>query len=472
MSPQSILNLADSYKYSHAGQYPDKMVSNYTYMESRGGAYSELIFVGLQYYLATYLSERVTKIEVDIAAGKAKLHGVPFDYDGWMYIVKEHKGKLPVLIKAIPEGTLIRTGLPLLTVESTDERVPWVAGFVETLLMKVWYPTTIATKSYHTRKMLERYGSKEWAQFAYHNFGDRGSSSVESAAIGGFAHYTQFMGTDNFNSLDMALDYYKHKDMPAYAVFATEHSTTTSYGRNGEEEFVYSQLLKHPDAPIMSFVADSYDVYEFTNFCTAPGSRIRKLVESRPHQKFILRPDSGDAVEVITRMVSIMRGNKLHSFKAMSTDVLFTDFGILWGDGITPKTIELILGVQLANGFAVENFVFGSGGDLMQNVTRDTQKFAIKCSSITVEDTSILLQSDPPQTCLRDIDVYKDPITAPGKKSKKGKVTTYKNSTTGTFTLGLVGTIPENCTEALELVYRNGKLFNSPSLAEIRARSI
>ncbi|RLI52517.1 MAG: nicotinate phosphoribosyltransferase [Candidatus Thorarchaeota archaeon] len=449
------------------------MVSNYSYMESRGGKYTATVFVGLQYYLQKYLTTPVTLAEVEHTKLKAERHGVPFDYDGWLHIVNNCSGLLPIRIKAIPEGTLVPTRNVLLTIESTDTTVPWITGFVETLLMKIWYPTTVATKSYYVRQMLERYGSPEWAQFAYHNFGDRGSSSVESAAIGGFAHYTQFMGTDNFNSLDIAEDYYKHTDMPAYSVFATEHSTTTSYGREGEEAFVYAQLLANPDKAVMSFVADSYDVYAFTHFCTDPGSRIRKLIESRPHQKFVLRPDSGEPIEVINRILNIMVSNNLKTISQTSVTpkVSFTEFGILWGDGITPETIEEILTINLTNGFAAENFVFGSGGDLMQNVNRDTQRFAIKCSSITTAKQCCEEPGGTPTYSYTDIDVYKDPITAPGKRSKRGKVTTWLNTETGEYSTSLVGQQPSpHHINALQTIFENGKILISPSLENIRKR--
>ena len=467
---KSILNLADSYKYSHASQYPKNMVSMYDYMESRGGVYPATVFVGMQYYLEKYLTVPVTMEEVDKARLKAARHGIPFDYEGWKHIVKEHKGLLPIEVKAIKEGSLVPTRHVLFTVESTDTNVPWVAGFVETLLLKIWYPTTVATKSYYVRKMLERYGSPEWAQFAYHNFGDRGSTSVESAAIGGFAHYTQFMGTDNFNSLDIAEDYYQETEMPAYSVFATEHSTTTSHDRDGEEEFVYNQLLENPDRAIMSFVADSYDVYAFTHFCTDKGSRIRELVESRPHQKFVLRPDSGDAIEVVNRMLNIMDRNELETVP--SSLKLFKDFGVLWGDGITPEVIENILSINMANGFAAENFVFGSGGDIMQNVNRDTQKFAMKCSSITLEEEITDDPSNINYFTEYDRDVYKDPITDPGKTSKKGKVTTRLNIHTGEYSKSALDTITTSTNvDALHTVFLNGVLVNKTTLSDIRKQT-
>ena len=328
MKISKLITLADSYKYSHAGQYP-KMISMYDYQESRGGLYDKTVFVGLQYYLKKYLSKPVSMKDVKKARAKALVHGIPFDYEGWKYIVKYCGGYLPIKICAVPEGSIIPTKHVLMTIESTDENVPWAAGFVETLLMKIWYAVNIATKSYHTRKMLEEYGAPEWAIFAYHNFGDRGSSSVESAAIGGYAHLTQFMGTDNFNSLFFCDKYYgtNPEEAAGYSVFATEHSTTTSHGKDGEEAFVVKMLEENPDAPIMSFVADSYDVYNFTDFCTKPGGKVREIIESRSHQKFILRPDSGEPLPVLSNMIAIMRNNNLEIISHEKH--LFKDFGIL-----------------------------------------------------------------------------------------------------------------------------------------------
>ena len=322
--------------------------------------------------------------------------------------------------------------------------------------------------------------------FQFHCFGDRGSSSVESAAIGGFAHMTQFMGTDNFNALTLAEEYYDAAIASAYSVFATEHSTTTSRGREGEEQFVWEQLQANPDAPIMSFVADSYDVYKFTDMVTNPDGRIRKLLDSRPHQKFVIRPDSGDPIIVLERMLEIMFHNEVFADIGETTPKLISDaFSILWGDGITPETIEHILQYFTDNSyrqfmlasstgelrtklenlplFAAENFVFGSGGDLMQNHTRDTQRFAVKCSSITVEH----IQGEDSLQTLERIDIFKDPITDPGKKSKKGRVTTITDGKTF-MVYDSDQPIPNGWHNALRPVFIDGKLFNEQSLYDIR----
>jgi len=453
------VSLADSYKYSHASQYPKNMVSMFDYMESRGGVFPATVFVGLQGLLKTYFAKPIEMWEVDEAYEMAKMHGVPFDYEGWRYIAVELEGKLPIEIRAVKEGSVIPVRNVLMTIESTDPKVPWIAGWMETILMRLWYPINVATKSYFVKQMLMDFGSPEWAQFAYHNFGSRGSSTTEASMIGGFAHLTQFMGTDNFDSLFYCKRNYG-ADIAGFSVFATEHSTTTANAEGSKKKeiaFIERMLIENPDAPIMSFVADSYDIYNFTEKVTAPNSWIRETIESRPNQKFVIRPDSGEPLEVISKMLEIMEQNdvfdsEIDGFKVSS------NYGILWGDGITPNTIEDILTMVMRKGYAAENFVFGSGGDLMQNHTRDTQKFAIKCSSIAIESDDELIE----------VDVFKDPITDPGKKSKKGRITTYRNADGEYFVDKVDAELDPTVEDVLEVVYKDGELVRETTLEEIR----
>jgi nicotinamide phosphoribosyltransferase len=80
---------------------------------------------------------------------------------------------------------------------------------------------------------------------------------------------------------------------------------------------------------------------------------------------------------------------------------------VLQGDGINERSIADIL--QKAadwRGLAAENFVFGMGGAMLQQVNRDTLKFAMKANEIVINGKAA--------------DVYKDPIHG-GKKSKRGR---------------------------------------------------
>ena len=203
---KNLILATDSYKQSHFKQYPEGMTYMHDYIESRGGTYGYVKFFGLQYYLKEYLSRPITTEMVEEAKEICELHGVPFNFEDWKYIAEE-LGYIPVRIRAVSEGSIIPNRNVLVTVESTDEKVAWIAGFVETLIMKVWYPITVATFSYKIKQIirhfLERTSDNVEGElvFKFHDFGYRGVSSEESAGIGGMAHLTNFKGTDTLASV-------------------------------------------------------------------------------------------------------------------------------------------------------------------------------------------------------------------------------------------------------------------------------
>ena len=161
INSQNRVMLSDSYKYSHPKQYPVNTVSMFDYAEARSGkVYDKTVFFGLQYILKQYFSTPITVQEVQEAKQFADAHGIDFEYDGWMYIASDLQGNLPVEIRAIPEGKVIPVKNALFTVESTDPKVFWVASWMETTLMKCWYISNVATRSYFVREMLSEYIKK------------------------------------------------------------------------------------------------------------------------------------------------------------------------------------------------------------------------------------------------------------------------------------------------------------------------
>ncbi len=446
---RDIINTVDSYKLGHSSMLRPDCTSQYNYLESRIGAkLPYVVFVGLQYYIKKYLSKVPTKKQIKKHQKRAIAHAGSFDYDMWMRI--NQLGYYPIIIKAIPEGTLVPTGCPLCTVEPTDPECVGIVGIIETLLMKVWMPTSVATKSFYVKQLLLKYGIPDWANFAYHNFGNRSCTAEEHAMIAGFAHLTSFLGTDSYGSLEFAEKYYNQsEDVPAgYSVLATEHSVTTMNGRDGEEAFVLRVLQEHPKAKIVSVVADSYSVLDFTEFCTKPNGAIRKHLEISG-QKLVLRPDSGDPIKVLSDMITIMRKNNCGAIADDGKYYFNGNYGILWGDGITIDVIKDILEDAKKHNFAAENLVFGSGTNLVNDFDRDTLRFAIKCSSATIGG--------------KETDVYKDPVTDTSKKSKRGRVTTII-----TPEEILVPGYDNEMPITLEVAFHNGRIYSETSLDGIR----
>ena len=144
----------DSYKVSHWQQYPPRTTGLYAYLESRGGRYPVTVFFGLQYILKQYLSQPIEPWMVDEAKAFYVAHGEPFNEAGWRYIAHDLKGRIPVKIRAVAEGTVVPTGNVLITIESTDPHVFWIVSWLETLLLRVWYPITVATQSWHIKRRI------------------------------------------------------------------------------------------------------------------------------------------------------------------------------------------------------------------------------------------------------------------------------------------------------------------------------
>ena len=123
---KSILLNVDSYKVSMWKQYPPGTKKVYSYVESRGGLYTNTVFFGLQAFIKEYLLTPFTQADLDFANKFWTAHGEPFNYDGWKYILDVHGGYLPLAISAPEEGMVIPYKNVLATVVNTDDNVPWL----------------------------------------------------------------------------------------------------------------------------------------------------------------------------------------------------------------------------------------------------------------------------------------------------------------------------------------------------------
>jgi len=356
----------------------------------------------------------------------------------------------------------------LMTIESTDPAAFWVPSYLETMLLRIWYPITVATTSWHAkqtiRQFLQRTSDDPEGQlpFKLHDFGSRGVSSVESAAIGGAAHLVNFLGTDTVSALPFAKAYY-HEPMAGFSIPAAEHSTITSWGRDHEVD-AYRNMLRQFARPgsIVAVVSDSYDIYHAIQQHWGKTLR-QEVIDSGA--TVVIRPDSGDPVLVVHQCLELLDEAFGHVVNSKGYKVL-QHVRVIQGDGINPSSIRAILERITSAGYATDNLAFGMGGALLQRLDRDTQKFALKCSAARVAGEWI--------------DVYKDPVTDKGKQSKRGRMSLLRHREYGGYRtvqipadaagLGEVET-PAGYDEALVTVWENGKLLQDWTFAQIRERA-
>ena len=453
IDPKNIILLSDSYKCSHAHQYPKGTEVVYSYFESRGGDFPEVTFFGLQYFIQEYLEGIVVSPKrIEEAADILPAHfgpGFEFPRERWEYIYNEHGGRLPVKIKAVREGTAVGTHNVMLTIENTDPKCWWLTNYLETLLVQVWYPSTVASNSKACRDIIQHYlektGDPAGIDFKLHDFGYRGSTSPESAGIGGCSHLVSFMGTDTLAATILARNHYSC-NMAGFSIPASEHSTITSWGRENEVDAFKNMLELYPTG-LVACVSDSFDIYKACSDLW--GKELREQILNRDGT-LVVRPDSGDPVTVLLKCLELLGKAFGYTTNAKGYKVLDPHVRIIQGDGIDRKAIEDILKAITNEGWSADNLAFGSGGSLLQRHHRDTCRFAFKCSWVQVNGEGR--------------DVYKDPITSKGKKSKPGRLSLVKTDD------GYI-TVPE--TEAgdndcLEEVFKNGYLKRSQTLDEIR----
>lgn len=452
-----ILN-SDSYKASHFVQYPPQSEIVSSYVEARGGQFKQILYFGLQAFLKAYLMQPVTHAQIEEAAEIFTAHGEPFNRAGWEIIVNEYQGLMPVEICALPEGSIVPTGTALVQIQNTDSRLCWLPSYLETMLLRaIWYPTTVATISWQAKQIIRQYlettcdQPTEQLPFKLHDFGARGTSSQETAALGGMAHLVNFMGTDTIAALLAARRYYK-AEMPAYSIPAAEHSTITSWGREQESD-AYANMLKQFAKPdkILAVVSDSYDIYHAVSEIW--GKQLKEQVE-QSGATLVIRPDSGQpeivVVEVLKRLEQAFGSHVNHK----GYRVLNNCVRVIQGDGVNLDSLAVILEQVKQQGFSTENLAFGMGAGLLQKVNRDTLSFAMKTSAIRIAGEWR--------------DVYKQPITDLGKSSKRGRLAVVKNNQ-GWQTLreDQLGAQQNQ----LQPVFRNGRLLQDVNFEQVRQQA-
>ena len=457
MRKNFILN-TDSYKASHFLQYPPGTTHVSSYIEARGGDYEKAIFFGLQMFIKEYLEQPVTYDDISEAKSVMEAHGVPFNEEGWRYIVQNHNGRLPIEIQAIPEGTPIAMQNALVQVVNTDPECAWLTSYVETALLRsVWYPTTVATVSHSCKQTIARYldmtaDSSEGLVFKLHDFGARGATTEEAAAVGGAAHLVNFWGTDTISGIMAARRYY-HAEMAGFSIPAAEHSTMTAWGKDGEVA-AYENMLDQFSGPgkLVAVVSDSYDIWNAID--NIWGDALKEKVEATGGT-LIIRPDSGNPVEVVTETIERLMVKFGYETNSKGYRLLPACVRVIQGDGVNEDSIAEILAAMEARGLSADNVAFGMGGALLQKVDRDTMRFAMKASAAKVNG--------------KWRDVYKDPVTDRGKRSKKGRLAVIEPEP------GIHKTIPEeelgSRKNILETVYQNGKLIREFSFDEVRSNA-
>jgi len=481
--PDNLILCSDAYKYSHHRFYGTEMTKMISYMESRGGKFEKTLFYGLQIVLKQYLEGiAITKEEVDEAYDYlGTKYGVfgrddVFDRSKFDYIVDKYDGKLPISIKAVPEGTVVDVKNVLFTIESLDENCAWLTNFLESILLQVWYPITVATLSREVRKIVTdsfldctSYDNKTinfLVDFVLNDFGFRGVSSVQSAKIGGSAHLVNFKGSDTVIASKLVRDIYNTDTIYGLSIPATEHSIMTLKGEEGELELM-KRVLKTFPTGLVACVSDSFNIFRACKDYW--GGELRDLILSRPAEpgnQLVIRPDSGHVLRTLKEIFDILFDKFGYTVNEKGYKVLPPQVRVIQGDGVNLDSIREIYAMLKAEKISPENLALGMGGKLLQaDINRDTNNFATKACFAVVDG--------------KDTDVVKSPtemdadgnITRSFKKSKKGKLKLVKNEDGSYRTVTSSDPDFDTVKDELVEVFRMGELLVDWTFEEIRQRA-
>lgn len=201
------------------------------------------------------------------------------------------------------------------------------------------------------------------------------------------------------------------------------------------------------------------------------GDKLKELVESRGENgTLVVRPDSGSPPEVVVKCLELLG----HAFGVTINEkgfkVLPPYIRLIQGDGIDLFMLKKILQHMHKFEWSADNVAFGSGGTdgnqstrppysrvtgaLLQRLDRDTNKCAFKCSFAVVDG--------------KEREVFKKPITAPDKHSKKGRLTLEQRDG-GWVTVQEGQGKPED--DHLVTVFKNGEVLSTSNFEEVRGRA-
>lgn len=481
MNNTMALLLSDTYKQCHSRMYPKgltKLVSYWVPRRSMLENRNKMVFFGLQAFIKEYLMEYFQENffdlpedemvslytdSMDIQIGKDN-----YDLDN---IVQLHRlGYLPLEIKALSEGTLVPTGVPCIEITNTNDDFAWLVQWIECILqVELWKTCCHATIGHMYREIADYWYDKTTdglsGDMACADFGMRGMSCMDESVRCSAAWLLSFNKTSTIPAINYIDKYYNadcKKNGIGLGAVSTEHSVMgANFSIDGDEITFVKRLLTelYPNTSF-SMVSDTYDYWNMINNIL-PQCKEEIL---NHNGKLLVRPDSGDIVEISVKTVERLWDIFGGSINSKGYKVLNPHIGIIYGDGCTLSNVETIWKELEKRGFAANNIAYGVGAfcftAIMENgkmivVTRDTFGIAMKATYGVIDGKKLM--------------IFKDPKTDTShlKKSHKGCCKVYYED----GELKCQDQLLEISDDSLlTTVFKNGELIREDSFIDIRNR--
>lgn len=488
------LLLSDTYKQCHPRMYPKNMVINkevinteqlVSYWVPRRSMlrhHNKMVFWGMTAFRKRYLDEyfndyffHLSEEEVieqycdtmDTQIGKG-------NYDTEHIIQLHRLGYLPLEILALPEGTLVPMGVPCIQITNTHKDFAWLVQWIECVLqVELWKPCLHATIGYMYRELANKYYELSVddmsPEMACADFGMRGMSCMEEAIRCSAAWMLSFNKTSTIPAINYIDKYYnahaKENGLGKGGV-SYEHSVVgANYAVLGSEETIIKHALTelYPNTSF-SYVSDTYDYWDVVENIVP---RCKKEILEH-NGKFLIRPDSGDMVDIAVRTIEILWEEFGGTINSKGYKVLNPHIGLIWGDGCTLSKVEEVWEILTQRGYAANNVFFGVGAFCFSAIiedgkmivaTRDTYGIAMKATYGVIGG--------------KEVFIYKDPKTDTSKlkKSHKG-CCIVKRDENGELYCEDEHSFDDTYTREnqLQVIYEDGDAYNEYTYMEIRER--
>lgn len=471
--------LIDFYKAVHAEMLPKnitKSVSYFTPRMSRIKRWDKVVMFGLQGFIKTYLidyfdNEFFAKSFKEVINNYKRIMDASLGEGVYKIekIEKLHKlGYLPIGIVALPEGTRVPMHVPMFGITNTHSDFAWLPQSLESLLSaESWHPMLAATVGATYREIVDKYyaltcDDNVSRARALGAFDFRGEESTESAIKASAGWCLSFLNTATVPTIPYLEQHYDcdcTKELVAFGSPSTEHSVMCSnYAIDGDEITLLKRLLTeiYPNTSF-SVVLDSYDYWNVIE------NILPQLKEEIMNHNgcMLMRGDSGDCVEVVTKTVFKLWDEFGGILNNKGYKVLNSHVKAIYGDSIAIQRCEQIYQILMENGFACSNVALGVGSFSFQCIeedcilkpfTRDTFSSCIKATYCEIDN--------------KPYPIFKNPKDGGFKKSQKGCCVVFDDLT---FKDGY--TWEEACNinnNMLRTVFKDGVMINKQSLREVR----
>lgn len=483
MNRTNPMLLIDYYKAVHAEMLPQKMtksVSYFTPRMSRIDRWDKVVMFGLQGLIKTYLIDYFNEefferpFEEVIAEYKRVLDNtLGQKVYGIEKIEKLHRlGYLPIEIVALPEGTRVPVHVPMFGITNTHPDFAWLPQALESLISaESWHPMLAATVGFTYREIVNRYYALTCDDTidrakALGAFDFRGEECTESAVKAGAGWCLSFLNTATVPVIPYLEQMYGcdcTKEPVAFGSPSTEHAVMCSnFAVDGDEITLLRRLLSeiYPNTSF-SVVLDSYDYW---NVIDTILPQLKKEIMAH-NGCMLMRGDSGDCVEVVTRTVFKLWDEFGGTVNSKGYKVLDPHVKAIYGDSITVQRCEQIYRILMEHGFACSNVALGVGSfsfqcieenGILKPFTRDTFSSCIKATYCEIDGTPY--------------PIFKNPKDGGFKKSQKGCCVVFEENGMLQYRDGLDWQEASSGDNLLQTVFKDGVLTKEQTLQEIRGR--